>query len=83
MKTIVAAAILGPDGKVWSLPQPNRHHNIIWQMHGEGVATDGDQGFITNDNEYVDRIEAGKIALDAGQTDRLKWGPSLYSEDLW
>jgi hypothetical protein len=39
------------------------------------------QGFITSRGRYVDREEAGRIAFEVGQTDRLL--SSLTSEDLY
>jgi hypothetical protein len=40
-----------------------------------------DQGFLTNLDRYVNRIEAAKIAINAGQVnDSIK---ILFSEDLW
>jgi hypothetical protein len=65
-----------------------RHGNCIYQMvaitglrsipkeAGEEV-----QGFLTNKNRFVDRVEGAQIAFDAGQTDELK--NRLFSEDLY
>ena len=43
------------------------------------------QGFLTSSNRFVDRKEAAKIALEAGQITELKYGNEneLYSEDLY
>jgi hypothetical protein len=41
------------------------------------------QGFITNKNKFVTRIEAAKIAFDAGQIPGWKEGDSLQSEEMW
>jgi hypothetical protein len=41
------------------------------------------QGFITSKNRFVDRKEGAEIALKSGQVSELKYGPSLYSEDLY
>jgi len=42
------------------------------------------QGFLTNKNRFVDRIEGAKIALAAGQVDKLEFSRDrLYSEDLY
>jgi hypothetical protein len=39
------------------------------------------QGFLTSKNRFVDREEGGRIAFNAGQTDKLK--QTLYSEDIY
>lgn len=88
---ILAAAIRNKEtGVVWSLPVPARHHDLIrvctdW---GAGAQSEFEQGFITDQYRYVDRIEARKIAEQAGQvitrangTDYK--GSFLFSEDVW
>lgn len=67
-----------------------RHHNCF---HIASVLTGGGriclpqkevQGFLTNKNRFVDRIEAADIAFKAGQIDQPtthKLG--LFSEDLY
>ncbi len=66
MKTIVKAAIK-IDGKVY---EGYRHGNIMqsfWEDN-PGVRIEAkDQGFLTNDGEFVDRVTAAKIAFEAGQ----------------
>jgi hypothetical protein len=63
-----------------------RHPNIIYQMvgmTGKRMFEAGKyiQGFLTNKNRFVDRVEGGQIAFDFGQTDELK--TYLYSEDIY
>ena len=41
------------------------------------------QGFITSTNRFVDRIEAGVIALASQQITKLNHPPRLFSEDLY
>jgi hypothetical protein len=41
------------------------------------------QGFVTNDNIFVDRVEAMKIARAAGQLIAETGFNELYSEDLY
>lgn len=82
---IKQTAIKDNNGKVWTLPRPNRHHHIIRYMYANGMSgsfMDG-QGFILEDDTFVSREEAAKIALDCGQVETLKAPPDLYSEDLW
>lgn len=86
---IVAAAMLhrleGSDDPraipvIVSAPPPARHHNLFAIL--DGKAPD-EQGFLLSDGTFADRERAGEIALAAGQTQALKWGSQLYSEDLW
>ncbi len=70
-----------------------RHHNCMYQMCAisgfRSVKTDvGDyeQGFLTSKNMFVDRKQALKIALAAGQVDENNLGNpliGLFSEDLY
>lgn len=86
MVYIIEAAIKDHDGTIYTVPRPGRHHHVIGIMVEAGRPTpiSGEQGFLTNEGNFVDRIEAKKIAREAGQllpTDRnLK---ILFSEDLW
>ena len=83
--TVVAAAILGHDDKVWTLPAPARHHHIIKFMaeSGEPTPINGEQGFVLNDGRFVMRKAGAYLALKNGQIKALKWPPYLYSEDIW
>jgi len=84
---IQAAAIKAPDGTVYSVPQPGRHHNVIALMveHGLPIPIKGVQGFITTEGRFVDREEALPIARENGQLKAYKHNPVslLYSEDMW
>lgn len=43
-----------------------------------------EQGFLTNEDDFVDRVEAKKIAREADQLlDRASPLKYLFSEDLW
>ena len=87
---IVAAAIIFRNVDVICFLQPPaRHHTIINKLANAipeslwPVCNGDETGFITSTGRYVDRIEAGRIAIAAGQTKALAHGPALYSEDLW
>lgn len=64
-----------------------RHHNClailgqVLQPHKEYKYLEEVQGFLTSENRFVDRQEAGKIAFEAGQTDSLI--TTLFSEDIF
>ena len=63
------------------------HHNCFAAMKDldisppEKMNWPEEQGFLTNDNLFVNRIAAAKIAYEAGQIRELK--EQLYSEDLY
>lgn len=86
---VVAAAILDIDGKLWTLPSPNRHHDIISFMRQSGytgpVNKPDQQGFLLSNGIFCRRKPALKVAKEANQ---LKNGKSisssmLFSEDVW
>lgn len=70
-----------------------RHHNcvtifaILTKLSGLERASKYKQiqGFLTSDDRFVDRAEAGKIALRSGQVKELKHngGDKLDSSDLY
>ena len=63
------------------------HAQIIWKRVNLGLSredVEGEQGFITNLNRFVDRKEAMRIAVNAKQLkDGLYPTRLLYSEDLF
>lgn len=88
-KTTIEAAALRLGGKVHSLPQPARHHDIIQHLTATGMDPGSiamaEQGFITSEGQFVCRRPALRIAREAGQ---IKWretasGHGLFSEDVW
>lgn len=70
----------------------HRHHNCISsfvQLVGFPYTEDGHrlhnteiQGFLTNKNRFVDRLEGARIAILAEQIDDV-FKKKLYSEDLY
>lgn len=83
---IERAAILF-EGKVWSVPKPGRHHDVLMQIFKTGVqfVRGETQGFVTSTGRFVRREPAMRIAKKAGQI--LKeptFQPhALFSEDVW
>jgi hypothetical protein len=77
-------------GTVYSLPEPNRHHNVIRHIvDTEGVShVDSygeDQGFLDETGRYLTRKQA---LVSAQLNDQIKEGSTiyhgeLYSENLW
>ena len=82
MLTVKAAAIQDAKGAIYSLPQPNRHFNIMTEV--PGIMPDDERGFLLNDGRFVDRVEAKRIARAAGQLrpDASNL-PKLYSDEVW
>lgn len=64
-----------------------RHHNcfttlaILTKRNRDYLQFEKVQGFLTNTDRFVDRVEAVEIAHTAGQIDEFK--KKLFSEDLW
>jgi len=63
-----------------------RHHNIFSTISILNTTTDIKklnkiQGFLTNYDRFVDRIEAADIAIKSGQIESSK--KILYSEDIY
>lgn len=90
--THVALRWTDPKGqvRVFNLPPPNRHHDIIRLIVNAGLAEyvdahGDDQGFLDSDGKYLTRGEAYVVAKEAGQlrADRPNWNDELYSENLW
>lgn len=82
---IVAAAIMQA-GRLYALPAPARHADIISTIYAEtGRPVTGDQGFVTDAGRFVGRKQAWRIANAAGQ----EIAPIacaqgiLFSEHLW
>lgn len=90
LRTIVGVAIQmpGPGGKLYQLPKPKRHHDVIHMIYaetGERVPGMACQGFLTSDGKFANRWQAHRIAWDAGQCPKRRpsQGSELFSEDLW
>lgn len=64
-----------------------RHCDIFEKMYKLGIKYDKQtavQGFITSDDQFVDRYDAIGIAYSAGQIPEEKFNnPILFSEDVW
>lgn len=65
-----------------------RHHNCFATFNAIGVSKpkriermDEVQGFLTNTDRFVDRVEGAEIAYASGQTSTKK--AKLFSEDLY
>ncbi len=79
------AIIYNRNGKLYSLPKPNRHHHIIHQIHLDTGDTDiyGTQGFLDDAGNFLSRADALKHAQACNQLIRPSKDGWLYSENLW
>lgn len=85
---VVAAALLTVDGKIFSVPAPGRHHDVIRHMREQGVSVEAiarsEQGFTTDTYPFIRRQPALRVAERAGQILKAPIHPKmLFSEDLW
>lgn len=77
------------NGKIYNLPKPNRHHNVIQEIakiNGVGINGPDKQGFYSKDIAFIGRTFAMQIALQTKQLKRKPGGytgDELFSEDLW
>ena len=79
---IIAAAVI-IDGEVRALPAPARHHDILEKYPMPGHVH-GEQGFIDDQEGFVDRMQARDIALHVSkQIDRAYSPSTLSTQDLW
>lgn len=90
---IVCACVLT---SLWVMIKCKRHSDWIWvakHVYWEGNVKQWQQWFLTDNNEFVDREDAFKIAKEAGQLkaiNQIDWEPIdytnetlLYSEYVW
>ena len=76
------------ENRVYSLPAPNRHHHVIWEIvRLTGVdSVDNDvQGFLDDTGRFLTRRQALLSAREHGQLKdpanvRMNM---LFSEDVW
>lgn len=78
------------NGVIYSLPAPNRHHNVISHIvettNALAVdAYDEDEGFLDEDGRYLNRKQALVNAMEHDQVkdvNNIRCG-QLFSEDVW
>lgn len=84
---VVAAAIIGEDGKPYSLPPMARHHDIIRWMAGtlkHATPIKGEQGFMLSDGTFANRRRAKMCARANKQLlPGVSESGELFSEDVW
>lgn len=72
-------------GEVISRPPPARHSDLLldMQLEQEVHGWRYNSGFLTSRGRFVDRLEAYKVAVRAGQIAVGGSSEVLYTEDLW
>lgn len=87
---LIVAAAVKEGGCVVMVERPGRHGNCLNWFSGQGVRRPTeDCGFVTSRGRFVDREEAGRIVVAAGQasprTEPTGINPRahLFSEDVW
>lgn len=82
---IVAVAVRW-EGLTLTAPPPARHHDLMRALQGrKPMVSPENQGFLTSDGQFVDRVVGLAVARAANQITHRPAGelPDLYSEDLW
>lgn len=88
-RVLITHVAIRCNGKVYSLPKPNRHHHVIWMIAKEidnrVDASGDDQGFLDENGVYYDRRSALILALKNNQVKDMKdiRAGRLFSENLW
>lgn len=79
---MIKEAAIRQDEKIY---RGRSHSEIIKDMverHGLSKPITGEQGFINETDNFIDRETAAKNAIESGQIKKLISPPNLYSEDL-
>ena len=85
---IIEGVTINQDGRIYKLPRPSRHHDLIRMIADTGgkIPVTGEQGFYSNKRRFIDRKEAKIVALKTVKK-LLSEGKydleELYSECLW
>jgi len=91
-KPTITHVAIKTDDKIWSLPKPNRHHNVLRMINNLFVDRNYEtevQGFLDSNGRFLNRKDAFILAESNGQLDRSNHGDNcyngneLFSEDLW
>jgi hypothetical protein len=66
---ISQAAIKDPTGRIWTLPRPNRHGQVISLMLDNNITNfeESVMGFVDENGVFYDRMSARAHAVDVGQ----------------
>ena len=81
---IVAAAIRAPDERVFSLPKPARHSDVVRSFRDE-IPVVFTPGFLDDSGRFLGRMQAAAHAVACSQVriDAINLNLGLFTEDLW
>jgi hypothetical protein len=79
---VIVSAAIRLNGILFQARKPGRHADVIQLMAKQGFRG-GEQGFMTDTGEFLNRGAAAEHALKCGQISKISWPPFLYSEDVW
>jgi len=88
-RVLITHVAIRCNGKIYSLPAPNRHHHVMWMIAKETNnrvdASGDDQGFLDENGLYYSRRPALIHALKNNQVKDMKdiRAGRLFSENLW
>lgn len=97
-RPIIGVALMTPGGKLYGLPAPKRHGDVIrWlarEGYDPGFIAQCEQGFTGSDGAFLSREKAMEVAREHGLIRTVRvvdgierahepTGSALYSEDLW
>lgn len=84
---IAGSAVRRRDGSFLALQKPNRHHHVLRALvaEGEKIPIIGEQGFVDDFGNFLDRKQARIHAIECGQVEEnnLDHFEQLFSEDVW
>lgn len=87
MPTKIVSVAITWRGMIFSMPKPHRHHHVLLLMREMGLPIESvgqqNQGFLTDEGLFVDRVDGHKIAAEAGQVNKPELNYMLISEMLW
>jgi len=79
---ITKAAVKLGDDVYTGLRHPQIIHHVVWIGVADYVHQ-GEQGFVTDDGEFLDRMAASQHAVASGQVKERSSPWPLLSEEVW
>jgi hypothetical protein len=86
MPALIVGVAIVFENQLYSLPAPNRHHNVIRliaEENGVGINGPDVQGFVDQSGKFYNRRQAMTLVRTNGQLKIETTNFELFSEDLW
>lgn len=84
---ITGVALMIPGVEMLWLPAPYRHSHLVQSDHYRGLNQEEKgitiEGFIVDDDYFVNRTAGAAIAIAANQLNKRPMGRKLFSENVW